>query len=123
MSDNSATPRSICRLSDANARRPGSFPDLQSTLFNPQCRVCQVLEVLPQIDPKRLRKIARPPAQLRLVKRCCGAPRTARAAAPHQAHALDWMQRADQDGRRPSVRFGDRIDEIVNAVLATDGTH
>jgi len=117
-------PRPVDAHSDADARAGRDRSDRNSTILDVQPVAREIEAIVREGDVHRHREIAGTATQIvrsegRTVRLT---PPFHRAAAPalHHVDAVERLERADQHGRRRTVRFGDDVDEAVDAVIETD---
>jgi len=96
----------------------------QPSVFDVESRSTEILFVLRERDSHRHRQISWSSAQI-VERECRLRSRTPsfhalRAPPPHDVHAFERFQRAQQYGRGRSFGFSDGIDEGMNAVVEVD---
>ena len=118
-------PRPFRANPDPDARSPRNRTDTNAALLDIQAIAQQVEPVVGERDPHRHRQIPRTAADLMLWQRGWIRQRLSSLHRPdtpatHQLDAVERIEHANQHGRRRPVRFGDDVDEAVDAVIQID---
>ena len=108
---------------DPDARTPCDRSAGTAAFFDKQRVATEVVEIVRQRDAHRSCQVARAAAEDPLGKGFRRGPNAlclAPAALPHEPHAFDRTEGANQHGGRTAFTFGNRVDECVNAVVEVD---
>jgi hypothetical protein len=98
---------------DPDARAPGDRTQLQPAILDVQSRAEQIGAILRPRDPHGFRQVPRTLAKVVNLSRRA-------APAPHHLDSLERIERANQDGGRRAVGFGDDVHHPVDAVVQID---
>ena len=85
-------------------------------ILDPQRAAREVKAVVPQRNTERPGQVPRTAAQI-VQREVRGALRARGAPSSHERDTVLGFERADQDGCRPSLRFGHRVDQMMDAVV------
>jgi hypothetical protein len=98
---------------DPDARSPRNRSDHDSAIFDEQPAAEKIQAVLRERDPHRHGQISRTSTE---VVNAGPGP----APAAHHWNAVGRIERANQNRRRRTLRFGDDVDEAVDPVVEVD---
>src|SRR4051794_14799855 len=89
----------------------------QAVILNPQRARRQVVQVVPQIDAQGFRQVTWSAAQFVYRELARALHAGSRTTPSHQWNSVFRLQRTDQHRRRPAFGLGDRVHQVVDAVI------